>query len=313
MKKTLQNTQLVEMMLDWEARMKAFYATAAERGHQGLSELLNFMVRQKDSDHRRLKNLVLPFLQTAKPSSDHDALFSLYVAPYLETERLSGFTDALEAVNMDDPTAILTFGLNFERDTLLVVHGLKEVLPEELDAILDDVLEHRRNTILQLQDGVRELSAGLDELFVVALNRELLARRFYLDAAGKAESQAGKKFFSEFADFEMAHYEKMKQIIEARHEGAKLALPEPGQEMRGLDPEIKGEFEPNKDEIIDVILMAIEAEKGAQARYRKIADMLEGEEESALFLGFANDERVHQRILEEQLYQMSNQGMIIWE
>ena len=54
---------------------------------------------------------------------------------------------------------------------------------------------------------------NIDELLVEAMNAEVKAKEFYLNAAEKAQSQAGKKFFKELADFEQNHYERVKKII----------------------------------------------------------------------------------------------------
>ena len=62
-----------------------------------------------------------------------------------------------------------------------------------------------------------------------------------------------------------------------------------------------------------VINLAIKAEKNAQERYQQIADMMEDSEEKEIFNNLAQDERNHQRILEDELYQISNKGTIIWE
>jgi len=80
-----------------------------------------------------------------------------------------------------------------------------------------------------------------------------------------------------------------------------------------IKPEIEGEFEPNKDEIIDVIYLAIESEKKAHERYRKISNLFDDEKGKKIFDNLAQDEINHKRILEDELYQLSNKGTIIWE
>ena len=59
--------------------------------------------------------------------------------------------------------------------------------------------------------------------------------------------------------------------------------------------------------------MAIESEKSAQTRYKKIAEMFEDEKVKNIFTTLAYDERNHQKILEDQFYHLSNSGTIIWE
>ena len=152
----------------------------------------------------------------------------------------------------------------------------------------------------------------IDNLLVEALNSELEAKKFYNDASEKAKSQAGKNLFSELADFEQNHYERVKKIIESRSSQIDIKS-ENLQDVKKINSEIEGEFEPNKDEIVTVINMAIDAEKKAQERYTKIADMIEDNESKIIFQNLALEEKNHQRILEDEFYHLSNKGTIIWE
>ena len=152
----------------------------------------------------------------------------------------------------------------------------------------------------------------IDNLLVEAMNSELEAKKFYIDASDKAQSQAGKNLFKELAEFEQNHYERVKKIIESRDN---LLDFESGnvQDMKKINSEIEGEFEPNKDEIVTVINMAIDAEKKAEERYLKIANMIEENKSKTIFQNLALDEKNHQRILEDEFYHLSNKGTIIWE
>jgi len=153
----------------------------------------------------------------------------------------------------------------------------------------------------------------IDKLLSDAMNAEIKAKEFYQEAASKAQSQAGKKLFGELANFEQNHYERIKKIVQSRKEGVKVERPGSVKKIPQVKPELEGEFEPNKDEIVDIINLAIEAEKNAQTRYMKISDMFDDAEEKAIFSNLAEEERKHQRILEDEFYHMSNKGAIIWE
>lgn len=153
----------------------------------------------------------------------------------------------------------------------------------------------------------------LNDLLIEALNSEKKAKEFYLEASNKAQSNAGKKLFKELSEFEQNHYNKVKKIIELKNEGCKIENIDPPQKISMIKPEMEGEIEPNKDEITTVINLAIEAEKDAQERYTKIAQLIEDEAGKDIFQNLARDEQNHQKILEDQFYQMSNKGTIIWE
>lgn len=150
----------------------------------------------------------------------------------------------------------------------------------------------------------------LDGLLMDALNAEAKAREFYRDAAQKAASNAGKSLFTELADFEQGHYDRLKTIIEARSKGMKIETP-PAEDIH-VKSEVEGEFEPNKEEMTKVLTLGIEAEKKAQAKYMEIAQMFDDAESKNIFSDMAEEERKHQKILEDQFFHMSNKGKIIW-
>lgn len=153
----------------------------------------------------------------------------------------------------------------------------------------------------------------IDDLLNEAMNAEAKAQTFYTNASNKAQSQAGKKLFKELADFEGKHYGRLKGIIDTRNQGNVLKASTAPDLMPDVKSEIEGEVEPNKDEIVEVLNIAIAAEKDAQLKYREIAEMIEEPEGKAIFNNFAEEEYKHQRILEDQFYHMSNKGTIIWE
>ena len=98
----------------------------------------------------------------------------------------------------------------------------------------------------------------IDDLLNEAMNAEAKAQTFYTDASNKAQSQAGKKLFKELADFEGKHYERLKGIIDTRNQGNVLKASPAPDLMQDVKSEIEGEVEPNKDEIVDVINIAID-------------------------------------------------------
>ena len=153
--------------------------------------------------------------------------------------------------------------------------------------------------------------AKLDSLLTDAMNAEAEAKKFYTDAANKAQSTAGKNLFKELADFEQGHYDRVRKILDSRNAGVKITEVIPSQEIT-VKSEVEGQFEPNKDEIIKVLTIGIEAEKKAQAKYIEIANLAEDDETRNTFNNMAEEERKHQLILEDQFYSMSNKGKIIW-
>ena len=154
---------------------------------------------------------------------------------------------------------------------------------------------------------------NLEQLLKEALDSELKAKEFYLNAHDKAKSKSGRQFFKELAEFEQNHYNLVKEIIESQIDGKILNERKIESKDMQIKPEIEGEFEPNKDEIIDVIYLAIESEKKAHERYRKISNLFDDEMGKKIFDNLAQDEINHKKILEDEVYQLSNKGTIIWE
>ena len=155
--------------------------------------------------------------------------------------------------------------------------------------------------------------SDLENLLIEAMKSELEAKKFYEDASIKAQSQAGKRLFKELAEFEQKHYERVKNIIKSRTNNMKIQKSSITTQDISIKSEIDGEIESNKDEIITVLNMAIDAEKKAQERYKRIANLFDDEESKKIFFNLSQDERNHQRILEDEIYQLSNKGTIVWE
>ncbi|MEO0094966.1 MAG: ferritin family protein [candidate division WOR-3 bacterium] len=159
---------------------------------------------------------------------------------------------------------------------------------------------------------VKRKVTSINRLLAQALVAEKKAQDFYTDAAGKAQSEAGKKLFMELAGFEARHYEYVKSIIEARKGKIGLDITQFTKASKEVKPEVSGEFEPNKDEIIDVLNIGIKAEKMAMERYLKIAKSIKDSEGKKLFEQLAEDEKRHQAILEAEVYNLANKGTIVW-
>ena len=178
----------------------------------------------------------------------------------------------------------------FEKEALLFYYGLKEIVPQPAASVVEEIVNQKRDNILALQNLIKELKADVDDFLVVAMHSELMAKRFYEGASGKAKSQAGKKFFRDLADFEQSHFCKIKKIIESRNKGLKFESFEPKPPI-SVEAEVEGEFEPNKDEIVDVLILGINAEKSAQERYKKIAELMDDPEGKKIFEDIAQEEK----------------------
>ena len=179
-----------------------------------------------------------------------------------------------------------------------------------IENILKRLNDNQFNDILE---AFILIDQNLKDLLIEAMNSEIKAKEFYLNASSKAQSNAGKNFFKELADFEQNHFEKVKEIIEEYTKDEKITCSEPCQEILNVKSEVEGEVEPNKNEIIEILDLAIKSEKEAHDRYQRIANMINDSEGKKIFGILANEEKNHQQILEHEIYHISNKGVIIWD
>jgi len=312
MKKILTKTSVIEKARKSEENGRKSYKKLADQAsEEGARHLLGYLAKQKG---RQLKSLdrVYNSLKSEKESgAGYEEKFSLYITPSIESWI---FTDFLKkAADLQDAPLekSVAFMAEYEKESLLFYYGLREILPESAIFAINEIIAQKRDDLLALQNLLKELKADVDDLLLVALNSELMAKRFYESASTKAQSQAGKEFFKSLADFEQEHFERVKKIIELRDKEMQLHPFQPETAI-SVKPEVEGQFEPNKDEITDVLILAIEAEKGAQERYRKLADLIEDPEGKRIFSEFADAEKMHQKVLEDEFYSISNRGTIVW-
>jgi rubrerythrin len=312
MERILGEASVVEIAKQLEEGAREFYEKLAARSEQaGMKDFFEALAKQK-AIHSRNVDQVSDFVKGQEESiQGYEEKFHLYLTPSLGSWIFADFAKKMEGVKIEDLKSSLSLLTEFEKEALLFYYGMKEVLPQSARSVVDEMVNQRREDILALQNLAKEMTSNVDDLLLVALDSELMAKRFYRNASAKAKSNAGRKFFQDLSDFEQAHFEKIKKIIEQRGKGMKLESlgHEPVIETK---PEIEGEFEPNKDEIADVLILGIKAEKGAQERYRKLASIIDDPEGKKIFEELAEAEKMHQKVLEDEFYSISNKGTIVW-
>ncbi len=147
----------------------------------------------------------------------------------------------------------------------------------------------------------------------IALTREKEAHLFYQRAAQKTSSEKGKDMFNQLAAFEMNHYKKMVHLCHSLQRSGKW-VPYSGQEELKPSPlirELEGKKDTKQDDI-DALNMAIKKEEEAGALYREMAEKTVDPTGRDMFKKFAAEEEVHQKILNDQLYALSNRGLWVW-
>jgi len=157
---------------------------------------------------------------------------------------------------------------------------------------------------------------GLQEALEIAMDAELKAQTFYAQAAVKIQDAHGRDLLGRLAAFEQYHYQKLAELARSL-QGDGQFIEYEGQTIEHFAPLVGGgetagtEVEVLKDEAA-ILSKAIENEKIAGQRYRALAEETDDPDGQDMFRKLANEEMIHQRILEDEFFSLSNKGVWGW-
>ena len=159
-------------------------------------------------------------------------------------------------------------------------------------------------------------NVGLMEAIQIAMEAEAKANKFYSDSAKKVASEQGKNLLKQLADFEQNHYDKLKRLKKSLEKDGKFIKYE-GTQFKSFKIEIAPEgsrkIEPNKEDVLDILGLAIEAETKAHQHYNRMARETKDKDGKVMFEKLAEEETMHRRILSDEFYQIANSGgMWVW-
>ena len=143
----------------------------------------------------------------------------------------------------------------------------------------------------------------------LAMEAEHKAHIFYKDGAEKSEHPQGKDLFLQLADFERSHYEHLKKLYESLSSSGNY-INYAGTSFSKSKVEVKGEIEgePKKNEVLEILNLAIEAEREAQQRYEDLAGQTTDTSGQEMFKKLSEEERLHLRILNDEFFNLANKG-----
>jgi rubrerythrin len=164
---------------------------------------------------------------------------------------------------------------------------------------------------------------GLEEALDVAMDAELKAQAFYAQAALEVQDPKGRDLLGRLAAFEQYHYQKLSELAQSLAKDGKFIAYEsramtdfaPGAVER---PAVAGKGEAAGTSLAElkdlpaILSKAIQNEQVAGERYRVLAEETTDAQGQAMFRDLANEEMIHQRILEDEYYSLSNQGVWGW-
>ncbi|MGD8399008.1 MAG: ferritin family protein [Anaerolineae bacterium] len=157
---------------------------------------------------------------------------------------------------------------------------------------------------------------GLEEALDIAMDAELRAQAFYAQAAIQVLDPKGRDLLSRLASFEQYHYRKLAELAQSLEEGEGFIGYE-AQSMAGVEP-FQGSGEAAGTQVAEmqdeaaILTAAIDNERTASERYRALAEQTKDADGKAMFNRLAYEEEMHQRILEDEFYALSNQGTWAW-
>lgn len=159
-------------------------------------------------------------------------------------------------------------------------------------------------------------NVGLMEAIQIALEAEAKAKKFYSDSAKKVVSEQGKNLLMQLADFEQNHFDKLNELKKSLEKEGKFIKYE-GTQFKTFKLEIAPEgarsAEPSKEDVLDILGMAIDAESKAHQHYKRMAGETKDKDGKAMFEKLAEEETMHRRILSDEYYQIANSGGLwIW-
>ena len=157
---------------------------------------------------------------------------------------------------------------------------------------------------------------GLEEALDIAMDAELKAQAFYAQAAVEIQDAQGRDLLGRLAAFEQYHYQKLADLARSLQKDGQFIAYETRTVEQFAPTLASGEaagtqFEEMRD-TAGILSKAIENEKIAGERYRVLAEETDDSDGQDMFRKLANEEMIHQRILEDEFYSISNQGTWGW-
>ena len=147
----------------------------------------------------------------------------------------------------------------------------------------------------------------------VAMEAEMNAYQAYSKAAKKTINPKGGDMFRQLSEFEMNHYQKLKDLLKSLQEKGEWILYDGTTLKRKAIPLKIGK--PNGQEQLtdmDALKIATREEKKAQAYYRSMAELTGDPRGRDMYKHLASEEALHEKLLNDQYYSLHNTGLWSW-
>jgi rubrerythrin len=147
----------------------------------------------------------------------------------------------------------------------------------------------------------------------VAMGAEKDAYQAYSKAAKKTRNPKGRDMFQQLSEFEMNHYQRLKELLKSLQEKGEWIL-YAGTTLKKKTIPLKTEKPKGQEQLtdMDALKMAIREEKKAQAYYRSMAELTKDPQGKDMYKHLANEEALHEKVLNDQYYSLHNTGLWSW-
>lgn len=147
----------------------------------------------------------------------------------------------------------------------------------------------------------------------LAMEAEKNAYQTYSKAAKKTKNPKGRDMFQQLSEFEMNHYQKLKNLFKSLQENGEWILYE-GTSLKKKKIPLKTQKPKGGEQLtdMDVLKIAVREEKKAQAYYRSLAALTKDPRGKNMYKRLADEEAVHEKVLNDQYYSLHNTGIWSW-
>jgi rubrerythrin len=147
----------------------------------------------------------------------------------------------------------------------------------------------------------------------MAMEAEKNAYQNYSKAAKKTKNPKGRDMLQQLSEFEMNHYQKLKNLLKSLQEKGEWILYE-GTTLKRKKIPLKAQKPKGQEQLsdMDALKMAIREEKKAQGYYRSMAELTRDPRGRDMYKRLANEEALHENLLNDQYYSLHNTGLWSW-
>ena len=151
------------------------------------------------------------------------------------------------------------------------------------------------------------------QIIKVAMEAEKDAYQAYSKAAKKTTNPKGRDMFQQLSEFEMNHYRKLKDLLTSLQEKGEWIL-YGGTSLKKKAIPLKTAKAKGQEQLtdMDALKMAIREEKKSQAYYRSMAEVTKDPLGRDMYKRLADEEALHERLLNDQYYSLHNTGIWSW-